>query len=32
MKWLLAAIGVGVAIMVAIEIPSIVRYIKIETM
>jgi hypothetical protein len=32
MKWLLAVVAVGAAVMIAMEMPSIVRYIKIERM
>ena len=32
MKWLLAAVAIGAALMIAMEGPSLVRYIKIERM
>ena len=32
MKWVLAAVAVGAAVIIAFEVPSIVRYIKIERM
>jgi len=32
MKWFLAAVVVGAAVMIAMEMPSLVRYIKIERM
>jgi hypothetical protein len=32
MKFVLAAVGVFAAVMLAVEIPALVRYIKIETM
>jgi len=32
MKWVLMALAVGLGVMVAMEMPSLVRYIKIERM
>lgn len=32
MKWVMLALGVGFAIALAIEMPEIVRYVKIERM